>query len=170
MSLNEDAKIVVIFLIFYILLASTSPDVVNLVNQSKVFSLLCQANPFVIRMASFGNQPKYSLYCYGVASLLMPYFLYILIGSTVIKASTAKRYEVGGKSALRNSAIIALTIFIFMFFYFSDFSPEHISRVDRMMFHSHFGIAFWSLGLTFFLAVMAACFVLYTIEFLKKDI
>ncbi len=39
-----------------------------------------------------------------------------------------------------------------------------------MMFYSHFGIAFWSLGLTFFLAVMAACFVLYTIEFFKKDV
>lgn len=150
MSFNDEVKVVVIFLIFFILLASSSPDVVNLANQSNIFGLICQINPFVIRMASFGNQSRYALYCYGVASLLLPYFLYILIRSKVIKASVAKRYEVGGKSALRNSAIVAATVFIFVFFYFSDFSPEHISRVDRMMFYSHFGIAFWSLGLTFF--------------------
>lgn len=166
----DDIKIGVIILTIFILLVSSSPVVVGLVNKSKIFSLICEMNPFVIRMASLGNQPEYALYCYGVASLLMPYFLYIVMGSTVIKASIAKRYEVGGKPALRNSALIAAAIFIFIFFYFSDFSPEHISRIDRMMFFSHFGIAFWSLGLTLFLAIMAACFVLYTIQFFKKDI
>ena len=111
--LNNEMKIVVTFLTFFILLVSIPSGITSLVNQSKIFSLICKINPFVMRMSKLGNQPEYALFCYGVASVLLPYFLYILIKSNVVKASIAKRYRVGGKQTLRNSAIVAATIFIF---------------------------------------------------------
>ncbi len=73
MKLNDEVKVVVTFLTFFILLASIPSDIASLVNQSKTFSLICKINPFVMRIAKLGNQPEYALFCYGVASVLLPF-------------------------------------------------------------------------------------------------
>ena len=167
---SHDKKIVPIVLIGSISFISTPQSMVEMINQSALFSYICQLNPFVLRMASYGNKPDYALYCHGMASILSPYFFYITFNSESLKHGIATRNKNGGKAALRNSAIAAAAVFILMFFYFGYFSPEYISRIDKAIFYSHTGIAFFSICFSFFLAVMLACFFLYTFEFLKMGI
>lgn len=169
-SFVDDIKIILVFLVVFILLISTPPSMFELINQSALFKYICQLNPFVLRMGTYGNQPDYALYCYGMTSILSPYFLYVVFNSKIVRASIDKRYLMGGKAALRNSALVAAIVFILVFFYFGDFSSEHASRIDRAMFYSHTGIAFWSIGVSFFLMVMLACFLLYASKFFKKEI
>jgi hypothetical protein len=169
-SLVDDIKIILFFLVVFLLLISTPPSMFELINQSALFKYICHLNPFVLRMGTSGNQPDFALYCYGVSFILSPYFLYIVFNSKIVRASVEKRYLMGGKAALRNSALVAAIVFILVFFYFGDFSPERTSRIDRAMFYSHTGIAFWSICVSFFLMVMLTCFLLYASEFFKKEI
>ena len=142
---------------------------IKAVTQHPVFRWICELNPFVTRMAGYGNQNEYALFCYGISFLLTPCLFYIALNSISLKQGVVARYLKGGKGALRNSAIFSAIFFIFLFFYFGDFSSEHISRINRFIFHSHFGIATMSIGFTILLVLLMVSFIFYATEYFKRE-
>jgi hypothetical protein len=145
------------------------PDwIVSLVSGNTVFRFICGLNPFVTRMVDASNQYEFALFCYGLSFISSPYLLYIVLKSTTLKDGIKARYFSGGRGALRNSAIFSAVFFIFMFFYFDDFSSEHTNRIHRFIFHSHFGSAVMSVGFTVLLVLLMVSFMFYATEYFKR--
>ena len=169
MLASHDRKVLpVLFVAGALLFFSTQP-IIDYFNQSSFFSGALSINTFVARMASQSHPHDYALFCYGLSFFITPYFFYILMRSERIKEGIEVRYKKGGRAALLVSAIGALGIFIGIFFYFQDFTPEHISRINYLMFYSRVGITIFSLGFTYFLVLMWVSFFLYFREFFKRS-
>jgi hypothetical protein len=164
----SDKKIIPLLLLGIILLRITPDDLVISIIQSPVFTGLVALNLFAFRMATYGNKPEYALYCYGMATLLIPYFFYILFNSPDVRGGVANRFKEGGRSALAFSAIGCFAFIIFVFYLGEFNSLGAISKIYYFVFYSKSGIAIFSVGFSFFLVVMFVYFLLYTIGFYKN--
>lgn len=165
---SHDKKLIPLLLLAVVLLRITPDDLVLSIIQSPVFQQLVALNPFAQRMATTGGKPEYSLFCYGMATLLVPYFFYIMFTSPDLRNGVAQRYENGGRGALRNSALFCVVAFIFVFFLTKLNTHNSISRMEFFIFYSPNGIALMSVGLTFLLITFFAGFLMYTTEFFRK--
>lgn len=165
---SHDKKLIPLLLLAVVLLRIT-PDVLVLsIIQSPVFQQLVALNPFAIRMATYGNKPEFAIYCYGMTTLLIPYFFYVLFNSPDVRAGIASRFNEGGRSALGISAFVCLVIFMGVF-YIGKFSAHgQISKIEYFIFYSKNGIALMSVGFSLLLVTMFAYFLLCVIEFYKN--
>lgn len=71
---SHDKKLIPLLILAVVLLRMTPDGLVLSIIQSFAFQQLVALNPFALRMATYGNKPEYVLYCYGMATVLMPYF------------------------------------------------------------------------------------------------
>lgn len=164
----HDKKLIPLLLLAVVLLRITPIDLVLSIIQSPVFKHLVGLNPFALRMAAYGSKPQYTLYCYGMATLLTPYFFYILFNSPAVRAGVASRFDSGGRNALGISAVGCFLFMVFLFYIGEFYSPGSLSRVGYFVFNSKNGIAFMSVGFTVTLIVLFVYFFLYTIEFFRN--
>lgn len=165
---SHDKKLIPLLLLVVVILRITPSDLVLSIIQSTLFKHLVALNPFALRMANYGNKPQYALYCYGMVTLLIPYFLYVLFNSSDIRAGIAGRFKEGGRKALVISAFVCLVVF-FCTFYIGKFNTQGaISRINYFIFYSKNGIALMSVGFTYLLILMATYFVLCGVEFYKN--
>lgn len=165
---SHDKKLIPLLLLAVVLLRITPDDLVLSIIQSPVFQQLVALNPFATRMATYGDRPEYALYCYGMATLLVPYFFYILFNSPDVRNGVAQRYEKGGRGALAISAVGCVIFFVGAFYLGEFYTPYSISRTEYFAFHSKNGIVFMSIGMSILLVVMFVYFLLYTTEFFRK--
>ncbi len=166
---SHDKKFIPLLMVAAVLLYITPDDMVETMVQSQVFDWLVSINHFALRMANYGDKPKYALFCYGMSTLLVPYFFYALFNSPEVKAGVAKR-SARGRDAVIASAIFCAIVFAYLFFFFRQYSLESFSgiRLQHFIFDSKIGIALMSLGVTFLLVAMLVYFLLFTNEFFKK--
>jgi hypothetical protein len=165
---SHDKKLIIFFIPVVVGFLIIPDWIINVVVGNAMFKLICGLSPFVTRMASYGNQNEFTLFCYGLSFIFSPYLFYIALSSTSLKDGVKTRYLSGGKGALRNSAIFSAMFFIFLFFYFGDFSSEHTNQIDKFIFHSHFGAAVMSIGFTTLLVLLMASFKFYAAEYFKR--
>lgn len=168
----HDKKLIPLILFAAVLLRFTPDDLVLSIIQSPAFQQLAALNPFAPRMATYGSKPEYALYCYGMATLLVPYFFYILFNSPDVRNGVAQRYEKSGRGALAISAVGCVIFFVGAFYLGNFYDPHPISvassRMQYFAFHSRNGIVFMSIGMTALLVVLFVYFLLYTTEFFRK--
>ena len=169
---SHDKKLIPPLLFAAVLLRFTPDDLVLSIIQSTVFQQLVALNPFATRMATYGDKPEYVLYCYGMATLLVPYFFYVMFNSPDVRNGVAQRYEKGGRGALAISAVGCVIFFVGAFYLGNFYDPHPISATSSKMqyfaFHSKNGIVFMSIGMSILLVIMFVYFLLYTTEFFRK--
>lgn len=166
---SHDKKLLPLFIVIITVFLLSSHKLINSIIQFKLFNYICSLNPFVVRMANQSYEHDFAFFCYGITFLASPYFFFVLLNSRSLKEGIEVRYKNGGRTALLISALLTLLIFIGMFFYFKDFSPEHISGINYLMFYSHIGTAVFAVFMTYLCTLMMVCFLLYFSQFLKKD-
>lgn len=164
---SHDRIIVPLLLVAAVLLRITPDDLVLLISHSPIFQAIVSVNPFATRMMITGNKPEYALFCYGMATILIPYYFYILFNSPDLRNGVAKRYEKGGRAALRNSALFCVVAFAGMFLLGNIKFHHPISRLAYFTFYSKNGIVLMSVGFTYLLVIFVVGFLLYTAEFFR---
>ena len=166
---SHDKKLVPLFVIAFILLRLAPDDAVSSMVQSAIFQDLIRLNPLALKMANFGSHRLYSLYCYGISSLLVPYLAHVLYHSPDLRAGVSSRFRKGGRQALAISAITCI-IFSVLVYYMGDLSASNTtSRVTIFVFYSKNGITIMSVCLTYFLTLMATYFVLCSKAFVENE-
>jgi len=165
---SHDKKLIPLLLLAVVLLGITPGDLVLSIIRSPVFHQLVVLNPFALRMALYGNKPEYVLYCYGMTTVLVPYFFYVLFNSPDVRAGVASRLADGGRSALGISAFGCFVFIVFVFYIGAFNTPSPISRINYFVFYSKSGIALMSVGFSFFLVVMFVYLILFINEFYKS--
>lgn len=165
---SHDKKLISLLLLAVVLLRITPGDLVLSIIRSPVFHQLVALNPFALRMALYGNKPEYVLYCYGMTTVLVPYFFYVLINSPAVRVGVASRLGDGGRSALVISAFGCFVFIVFVFYIgaFTTLGPS--SRINFFVFYSKSGIALMSVRFSFFLVVMFVYLILFINEFYKS--
>lgn len=164
---SHDKIIIPLLLIAAVSLRITPNDWVLLINQSLIFQAIVSLNPFATRMMVTGDKPEYTLFCYGMSTILVPYYFYILFNSPDLRNGVAKRYKKGGRAALRNSALFCVLAFAGVFLLGNVKIHYPIPRLAYFMFYTKNGIALMSLGFTYLLVIFVVGFLLYTTEFFR---
>ena len=165
---SHDKKLIPLILLAAVLLRITPDDLVLSIIQSTVFQQLVALNPFATRMATYGDKPEYVLYCYGMATLLVPYFFYVMFNSPDVRNGVVQRYEKGGRGALAISALFTVVAFLLVYF-IGEFNTHYsISKIEYFVFYSLNGVALLSLGFTSLLVTFFVYFLLFTTEFFRK--
>lgn len=165
---SHDKKLIPLLFFAAVLLRFTPDDLVLSIIQSPVFRQLVALNPFATRMATYGDRPEYALYCYGMATLLVPYFFYVMFNSPDVRNGVAQRYDKDGRGALAISALFTVVAFLFVYF-IGEFNTHYsISRIEYFVFYSLNGIALLSLGFTGLLVSFFVYFLIFTTDFFRK--
>lgn len=165
---SHDKKLLPLFITIIVMILLTPHELINSIIKMKLFNTIFNLNPFVVRMANESYEHDFAYFCYGITFLITPYFFCVLLKSRSLKDGVEVRYKKGGRTALLISALATLLVFIGMFFYFKDFSPERVSAINYLMFYSHIGVVVFSVLLTYFCVLMLVCFFMYFSQFLKK--